>query len=351
MTSRERASAVLSGQIPDRCPVDFWAVDEVIEKLMKHYGYETEDEILDRYEIDFQFISPDYIKPIRKMEDGTYYDGMGVHRKKVENDFCVYEEYATFPLEYVEEVEDFEEYNYWPDATNNYDWKGYAKKIGSRHGKRMIKLYMGGIFETAWALRGYEQFMVDMICDPEIAHYIMDKICSFWCEYFECAMKYAGDYIDVAYTYDDIAIQNSLLMSETLLEEFIYPYHRKMNAVIKKYKKPIIFHSCGAVRPIIGKLAELPIDVLNPLQPLAKGMDFQEIKDEFGERLIFHGGICIQKTLPSGTPSEVREAVRNAVKILGANGGYIMTSAHYIQNDTPIENIEAMFEMGLRNLE
>ncbi len=347
MTARERVTAVLNRQMPDRCPVDFWAVDEVIEKLLKHFNFKSEDEILDHFEVDMQFISPDEKGEQRVMSDGTYFDKMGVHRKKVTNEFCTYEEYASSPLGYVEEVEDFESYEYWPNP-NDYDWENYAAKIGDRHEKRMIKLYMGGLFEFAWALRGYEQFMVDMVCEPEIAHFIMDKICTFWCEYFELAMKHAGNLIDIVYTYDDIAMQSSLLMSQDMLEEFIFPYHRKMNKVIKSYNKPIIYHSCGSVRPVIKKLSELPIDILNPLQPLAADMNFEEIKKEHGDYLMFHGGICIQFTLPSGTPQDVRDAVKSAVAVLGKGGGYIMTSAHYIQNDTPIENIEALYELDLR---
>ncbi len=349
MTSRERGLAVLNKQMPDRCPVDFWAVDEVIEKLKKHYNFETEDEILDHFEIDLQFVSPDELYEDRVMEDGSYFDKMGVHRKKVTNEFCTYEEYASSPLGYVESVEDFEQYKYWP-SVDNYDWENYAEKLAKVHEKRLTKLYMGGLFEFAWALRGYEQFMMDMIVEPEIAHYIMDKICTFWCDYFECAMKHAGDLIDVAYTYDDIAAQTTLLMSEQMLEEFVFPYHRKMNKIIKSYNKPIIYHSCGAVRPVIDKLRDLPIDVLNPLQPLAKDMDFSYIKETYGDSLCFHGGICIQHTLPKGTPQQVRDEVKRAVSILGKNGGYFMTSAHYIQNDTPVENIEALFELELREL-
>ncbi len=347
MTSRQRATAVLNRQTPDRCPVDFWAVDEVIERLLQYFNIKTEDELLDKLEIDFQFISPDETVKNIELIDGTYYDKMGVHRKKVKNEFCTYEEYASSPLGYVESVEDFESYNAWPN-TDNYDWKNFANKIGNRHEKRMIKLHMGGVYEIAWALRGYEQFMVDMVCDPEIAHYIMDKICTYWCNYFEKAMESAGDLIDVVYTYDDIAMQNGLLMSKDMLEEFIFPYHRKINAVIKKYNKPIIFHSCGSVRPVIEQLKNLPIDVLNPLQPLAADMDFKEIKAQYGNELLFHGGICIQDILPNGTPDDVKNAVKNAISTLGADGGYIMTSAHYIQNDTPTQNIIALYDLDLR---
>ncbi|MEG2833546.1 MAG: uroporphyrinogen decarboxylase family protein [Ruthenibacterium sp.] len=348
MLARTRVEAALNHRQPDRCPVDFWAVDEVLDRLYQHFGISTEDELLDLLEVDLQFISPAETKTTQRiMPDGTFFDKMGVHRRKVKNEFCTYEEYASSPLGYVEEVADFESYQYWPNP-KAFDWEHYSDLIGNRNEKRYIKLYMGGMFEYAWALRGYEQFMMDMACEPEIAHYIMDKICTFWCEYFKYAMEAAGDKIDLIYTYDDIASQTTLLMSPAMLEEFIFPYHRKLNAVIKSYHKPIMYHSCGAVRPVIDRLIALPIDVLNPLQPLARGMDFQELKDEFGDKIAFHGGVCIQKLLPTGTPDEVREAVRRNIRILGKNGGYIMASAHYIQNDTPTENILAMYETALR---
>ncbi len=349
MQARERVTAALNHIQPDRCPVDFWAVDEVIERLLRHTGLDTEEELLEALEVDLQFISPAEVNQNpRILEDGSYFDAMGVHRKKVKNEFCTYEEYASSPLGYVQTPEDFDSYGYWPNP-DAFDWENYAALIGKRHNKRYIKLYLGGIFEYAWALRGYEQFMMDMICNPEIAHYIMDKLCNFWCAYFENAMKSARDEIDLVYTYDDIAAQNALLLSPKMMEEFIFPYHRRLNALVKQFHKPIMFHSCGAVRSVIDRLAGLPIDVLNPLQPLAQGMDFAEIKEQFGAKLAFHGGICIQRLLPGGTPSEVRDTVRRTISVLGKGGGYILASAHYIQNDTPTENILAMYEPALRS--
>jgi uroporphyrinogen decarboxylase len=105
-----------------------------------------------------------------------------------------------------------------------------------------------------------------------------------------------------------------------------------------------MYHSCGAVFPLIGPfIEEMGIDVLNPLQPRAAGMDLARIKADFGGRLSFHGGIDIQHTLPHGTPGDVQLEVRDRCELLGRGGGYICTSAHYIQADTPVENIVAMY--------
>ncbi len=109
-----------------------------------------------------------------------------------------------------------------------------------------------------------------------------------------------------------------------------------------------MYHCDGAVDPLIPELIELGVDVLNPIQPDARGMDPRALKHEFGDRLAFHGGIDIVRTLPSGTPEEVADEVRNRVDALGEGGGYVLCSSHHIQPDTPIENVLAMYDVTLR---
>lgn len=348
MNCRERVTTALRHMQPDRCPVDFWAVPEVVSRLCGHFNVSCEEDLYDIFETDLQFVSPvSTLPPFEKLSDGSFFDEMGVHRRPVKNEYCTYDEYASSPLEFVEDIADFSRYKNWPDAAA-YDWAHFKEQISAQHEKRFTKLYAGGIFEYAWALRGYQQFMMDMLLQPEIAHFIMDKLCQYWCDYIRFALDAAGDMIDLVYTYDDIASQTNLLMRPDMLETFIYPYHRKIDKLVKGYGKYIMYHSCGAIAPEIDSIAALPVDVLNPLQPMATGMDFEAIKRKHGEKLSFHGGICIQSTLPKGTPEMVREAVRRAITILGRNGGYIMSSAHYIQNDTPTENIIALYDTSIR---
>jgi len=348
MTSRERVFAALTHKQPDRCPVDLLLEPATCNTLMQHFHVNSQQELLDIFESDMQFVFPDSkLPPVEVLPDGTWYNHAGAHVRRVKNDFCEYTEQLSYPLAYAQNVDDLKEYDKWPDATD-FDWVHFSEKIGDLHEKRVIKLHAGGLYERAWQLRGQEQFLMDMALEPEIPHYIMNKLCDYWCDYIRCAMEAAGDKIDIVYTYDDIATQTSLIMSPQMLEEFVYPYHQKVNAVIKSYGKQILYHSCGAVISQVDNLKRLPIDILNPLQPLASGMDFVKIKEKWGETLCFHGGVDVQEILPHGTPEEVREAVRNNISVLGKNGGYILTSAHYIQNDTPIENIIAMYDVTLR---
>lgn len=340
---RERVIKALSHEKTDRVPLDFWATPETWDKLKAYFNTEDEEAVLRKFQIDIRQIQPDYIGPeIVKAKDGTYFDAMGVHRRVVENEFCAYEEYASSPLGFVEAIEDFERYDKWPSLLN-YDFKGLKDKIGNANEMYYIKLETGGLFELAWALRGYEQFMMDMILEPGIVHYIMDKITDFWCGYVREVMEHAGEKYDMVYTYDDIAAQNAPLMSKEMWAEFIKPYHERLNKVIHSYGKTVMYHSCGAVYDMIEDLKNLPIEVLNPIQPRAKGMDMKKIKERFKDSLSFHGGIDIQFVLPKGTREEVDEAVHHAIDTLGVDGGYILTSAHYIQADTPVQNIIEMY--------
>ena len=348
MTSRERVFAALNHQQPDRVPVDAMLEATTLKTLMNYFQTDDPQVVFEALQVDVQFVYPDStLPPPQVLEDGSWINYDGIRQRKIKNEFCEYSHCIYRPLQDAESIADLEAYDRWPDA-NNYDWEHYSEKIGNLHEKYAIKLPSGGLFENAWRLRGQEQFLIDMYEDPEIPHYIMEKQCNFWCEYVRKAMEVAGDKVDIIYTYDDIATQASLIMSPKMLEEFVYPYHRRYNAVIKSYGKKILYHSCGSVISQIDQLRRLPIDILNPLQPQAAGMDFQYIKDTWGDNLCFHGGIDIQGVLPNGTPDEVRAAVKRAVHILGKNGGYILCASHNIQNDTPVENILAMYDVAIR---
>lgn len=340
---RQRVLDALDHKITDRVPLDYWVVPEMQEKLEAHLGTDAEG-ILQALGVDVRQFQPDYTgPPLRTMADGSWFDAMGVHRRRVTNQYCTYEEYASAPLGYAEDVADLERYAFWPNI-DDFDFEGLSAKIGDAHKTYFIKLETGGLFELAWALRGYEQYLMDMAAEPEIPHYIMGRLTDFYCEYVRRAMAAAGDKYDLVYTYDDVAGQSTLLMSKDMWREMVRPYHVKLNEVIHGCGKRVMYHSCGAVFDLIGELRDLPIDILNPIQPRAAGMDMEKIKAAYGKDLCFHGGIDIQQVLPRGTQDEVRAAVRHAVGTLGRGGGYILTSAHYVQADTPVENLLAMYD-------
>ena len=176
----------------------------------------------------------------------------------------------------------------------------------------------------------------------------MDRILEVHLENLKTVLDLAGDQLDMIYTYDDVATQNSLLISPKVWRKLVKPRHQKILDLIHSYDKPAMYHCDGAVAPLIPELIEIGVNVLNPIQPDAKGMEPAVLKSQYGERLTFHGGVDIIKTLPRGTIEEVQREVRARVELLGRGGGYIMCSSHHIQPDTPLENVLAMYDPALR---
>jgi uroporphyrinogen decarboxylase len=342
----ERVETALAHREPDRVPFDFWAVPEVWQSL--RHALEAGDEtVLRLLGIDCRMVTARYVgTKARELPDGTYVDPWGTHRRRVANEYGAYDEYASHPLADAETVADVQNW----DWTSPEDWdiSGVQRQCEELNAdvRFHLRYEVGGIFEWSWALRGFERFLLDLVERPAIACAIMDRFTDIYIENARRVIEAAGGLLDMVYTYDDVGMQEGLLLSPRMWRQFILPRHQRLNAAIRSARYPvkIMYHSCGAVFPLIGAFAnEMGIDVLNPLQPRAAGMDMQRIKADFGDRVSFHGAIDIQHTLPHGTPAEVQAEVRERCRVLGRHGGYICTSAHYLQADTPLQNIVALY--------
>lgn len=346
MIPYERVEASIARRQPDRTPFDFWAVPEVIEKLKITLGAETEEEMLQLLRIDCRLVKPDYIGPEpEKFENDTFYTPWGSHRRLVKNDFSTYEEYASFPLASAKTAVEVKNWAKWPKS-EYWDWQSISPKIDllNQETKYHVRYEVGGIFESSWALTGLDKFLIDLVDNPEIPCAIMDCYTDLMIDNVHNLMKAARGRIDMVYTYDDVAVQRGLMISPAMWRKFILPRHQRLNQVIKSYGLKIMYHSCGAIYPLINALIDdMGIDVLNPLQPRAAMMDMRKIKDEFGTRVAFHGAIDLQQTMARGNQNDVFNEVDERIKVLGKGGGYICTTAHYIQADTPIENIIALY--------
>ena len=346
MTPYERVDRTINLQEPDRVPFDFWGVPETVAKLKDYLGAADEAEMLRWLGVDCRMIYPDYIGPEpEKLPDGSFYTPWGSHRRLVKNEFSSYEEYASFPLANCKTADEVRAWERWPKS-DFWNWQRVPEQIKAANDPvpYHLRYEIGGVFESSWALYGLDRFLTDLYDNPDVPCAIMDCLTDRFIENFKNLMEVSQGQIELVYTYDDIAMQNGLLMSPRMWKKFILPRHQRLNKVIKEHGVKIMYHSCGAIYPMIQRLIdEMNIDILNPLQPRAKDMDMQRIKDEFGGQIAFHGGIDLQHTLPYGTQQEVSDEVRERCRILGKGGGYICTSAHYIQADVPVENILAMY--------
>ena len=197
------------------------------------------------------------------------------------------------------------------------------------------------IFETAWALRGYEQLLMDFVEDPELAESILEIPYRY---HLEAAKTLVRMGVDMIWTGDDVGSQNNMLISPGHWRRFFKPRMANFIASLKEINPSVkvAYHSDGCIYPIIPELIEIGLDVLNPVQPCS--MDPALLKRTYGKNLCFWGSIDEQHTLPFGTPDDVRSEIRTRQATLGADGGLILAPTHHVQLDTPLENFWAMVD-------
>jgi uroporphyrinogen decarboxylase len=205
----------------------------------------------------------------------------------------------------------------------------------------LVRLY-GSHFEKAYFARGIENFLADMAGEPKLASRLLSKIVDRNLAMMENFL--AIPEIDGVLLGSDWGSQSNLLMSLSTWQAMIQPGEQREYDLVHEYGKDVWVHSCGNIARLIPSLIEMGLDVLNPIQPEA--MDIAALKHDFGDRLTFWGGISTQKTLPFGTPAEVREESRTVRNLLGKSGGYILGPSQSIQGDVPTANVLALLEVA-----
>lgn len=230
----------------------------------------------------------------------------------------------------------------WPDLEAGYRWEGLAERVAALHRQGLaVAGYAGSVFEQSWYLRGMEDLMMDMLAAPEIAHWLFERTAALQ---QDAAARFATAGVDILITGDDIAGQRGLLMKLDLWREFLKP---RLAATVRAARQArpapwVFYHSDGNVEAAVPDLIELGINILNPVQP--ECMDPAAVKLKYGNRLSFWGTVSVQRTMPFGTPEEVRAEVRSRIRTVGKGGGLILAPAHVLGPETPWENILAFFE-------
>lgn len=254
---------------------------------------------------------------------------------------CAHMEHFLHPMEGFETLDSFEKFPY-PDYLRA-DETHIAPQVADIHKRGYAAKAMMActVWEVAWYLRGMEQLMSDMILNPELALYHLDRITEIS---IHRAKAFAKAGVDIILTGDDVGMQNSILMSESMYCEWIKPRFAKIVAAAKDINPDILieYHSCGYVEPLIPHFIECGIDVLNPVQP--ECMDFENIFNMFKDRISFKGTLGTQTLMPFGTPGEVTAAVKRNMDIAGPSGGLFCCPTHMIEPEVPWENIMAYVE-------
>jgi uroporphyrinogen decarboxylase len=211
----------------------------------------------------------------------------------------------------------------------------------------VLKSLSAGLFEMAQRLRGMEAFLIDLVEAPVAAGLLLDRVLEVKLDYWRSALAALGDVVDVVAEGDDYGTQQSMLVSPATFRSVFKPRLAELVRAMKRGAPDafVFFHSCGSVRRILPDFLEIGIEVLNPVQTTAAGMEPVALKRDFGADLSFWGGgVDTQSVLPRGTPAEVRDDVRRNVDALAPGGGFVFCAVHNIQADVPPENVLAMVE-------
>jgi uroporphyrinogen decarboxylase len=245
-------------------------------------------------------------------------------------------------------LEDLEKYD-WPDPDNPERFVGISERARELYENSNYAVYgnviNNNIFLRATYLRGFTQFLMDLVSDEQFSHALLQQIVKIQARITSNFLDQCGKYIDIFRAGDDIATQENLIMSPDCYRKMIKPHQKAYFASIKeRTDAKLLFHSCGAIYPALDDLIEIGVDVLNPIQVTCDLMsDTKKLKEEFGDRLSFCGGIDTQRLLPLGTPDDVMRETCRIISDMGHGGGYLLAAVHNFQEEVPPENILSMF--------
>jgi uroporphyrinogen decarboxylase len=374
MTSRERLLRALDHEVPDRVPIDLGGNQTGIHKfayqaLLAHLGIADEvaimdpvqqlarpcEALLERFHVDTRYIAAkapaDWPGQITTgQRDGRQWhdlvDEFGV-RWSMPDDQPYYMDITHHPLASAQ-LDDLRDYPFpkGDDPTRFDSLRQQALAIRNETPYAVVSGISGVIYETCWYLRGLEQWFMDMLTQPAFCEALLDRTLQFWIDWFRRFLDEVGDLVDVIMLGDDLAGQHGPLFRPAVYREVVKPRQKTLVQYIRsRTRAKIWYHTCGACVDFIPDLLENGVDILNPVQISAKGMEPARLKAAFGDRLVFWGGaIDAQHVLPTASPEEVRQHVRRNLAVWKPQGGYVFNNVHNLQAGVPPENIVALYD-------
>jgi uroporphyrinogen decarboxylase len=375
MNSRERVLTTFDHREPDRIPFDMGSVQvtgiqiSAYQNLRQALGLPEvpvelcdtiqqlatiDDDLAEKLGIDFRGLYPLNshnwgIEVVDAGENWAYTDEWGITHHMLKEPAFYYSIFEV-PLPKIDFTEEEIKQFPWPDMGAPWRVEGLreqAERFRAAGYAVVLKDAFAGIFEFAQRIIGMDKLLMLMALDEVKAGLLFDKMLELKLDYWQTALEEVGDLVDVVTYADDYGTQKSQLISPAMFRKQLKPLVSQIFALQKELAPQAkrFFHSDGNVRPLIPDFIEIGVDILNPLQATAQGMDPLAIKQAYGQDLIFWGaGVDTQGVLPRGTPQQVKDDVRRNIEILAPGGGYVFNTVHNIQADVPPENIIAMWE-------
>jgi len=377
MTPRERILAACEHKESDRIPIDMGSslvtsiTSAAYVPLREHLGFGPDEikiydevqqlpyvaeDVLERFGIDTRMVQlpPTHIAGVEIVDDGDYWamwDRWG-SKMRMPKDSPLYYDWVEFPIKELT-LEALEVYQ-WPEPDPPEQIAGLRERAEWLRANTDYALVGsgvigGGIFEQPCRTVGMEQFMMGMITAPEFSAKLVDGITDIYIEAVDRYLAEVGHLIDVFTFWDDVSTQQGWMISPDSYVEVIKPRQKRLfDAIKSRTDAKLFYHGCGAVYELIPHLIEIGVDIINPVQVSAEGMDSKQLKKAYGDDIVFWGGgVDTQKVLPFGTPDEVRDEVKRRIDDFAPGGGFVFATVHNIQAFVPPENIEAAFDTAL----
>jgi len=369
LTSRQRVLCALTHEEPDRVPLDFGGTQTGIlvqpyNELKSALGLETptqvgnlvlglariEEPVLERFAIDFRHILP-RMPATWKFElraDDSFYDDWGIRWHRPPGSYYYDMVYAPLRSASLEALENYR----WPNPLDPGRVSGTAEEAAELHTTSDYAIEAGlvGLWESAWFLVGMEDWLVAVYKSPDFVEALLDGVLETLKKMHTAYLDEVGPYVDLVTLWDDYGAQCSTLISPSAWRRLVKPRLAELVSTLKSRTRAYIgLHCCGAISALLDDLVEVGIQVVNPVQVSARGMDPTSLKRRYGKNLTFWGAIDSQKLLPGGSEAEVRHTVRSILADLGPGGGYILAGVHNIQPGVPARNIIAMYDTALQS--
>jgi uroporphyrinogen decarboxylase len=364
MTHKERIQAAIEHRSLDRIPTDFWATEEVQEKLCDYFGIEEGKDswspwiglnggllsrgvagitaMLDRLHADAIFdVHPPYIGPALGKKRGVALNEWGFGYQKKQHATGSYMEQVIFPLSKAKTVEDIRSFQ-WPDP----DWYDYDSlpELIEQCGERAVNVGYSAVFTFHNYLRGLETSLMDPIINPEMTQELISQLELFFMEYHTRCFEAAGNYIDVSQVTDDWGNQNGLMVSPQTFRQFYKQSMQKAIDLVHQYNIAVFHHDDGDCRVLVPEFVEMGIDILNPIQYRCGNWNLEQLKLDYGKNICFHSGVDNQEILPLGSPQDVSAEVTQLIQTLAHDGtGFIVGPCHNLQPNTSVENVLALY--------
>ena len=353
ITSRERVRNAIEHTANDRTPYNFRAEPEVYARIRNERNLPSDEQVRiwarsDVRNIGHIFSGGGYGGysgfgwSDRVLPDGTQEDLWKVRRKRVRYDGGAYTDICHWPMKDASpaQIRAFD----WPDPADVFDFSTLPAKVATlnRGNEYWCMIETESLFDRCWALRGMENFMVDLLAEPDTAEFLLTRLAEFFHKYTVMLLTAADGCIDAVGLYDDLGTQNGMMIGPETYRRFIQPRQKRLIETVKSYGVNVFYHCCGAIEPIISDLIEIGVDILDPVQMAAMRVEPEYLKDRYGRELTFHGGLDTQGFLATAQPDEIRRSVRHLTSTLGNGGGYILAGSHCYQMDIPVENMEAV---------